>query len=376
MSDKLKTGTLTFHASYNFGSMLQAYALQQTLIDLGYANTIINLRTASQKGLYRRFSIRDSKGPKNFAHRALVRARYGRDLDLQYRRFGAFMENRMLLGPELSCEEEVRDAVCSFDALIAGSDQVWNPRCTDFDMSYFLPFQEVRKVAYAPSFGPLSSPAFPEGCRGMFSDLISDFDSLSVREEESAGLVESLCGRKPAVMPDPSMLLSPAQWDSITSAEPLVRGRYLFLYSPHKYGGAFSQAAESLARTHSLKIVVCNYGKLGFDLPSGAECHMDAGPEEFLNLVKNATLVLGSSFHAVAFSLIFKRPFLAFEGEKDSRIRNVLSIFGMEDRTLSLDTLAVRGASALDFDGSRIDGMLESQAALGRSYLKTSLGDA
>ena len=50
----INTATITYHASHNYGSMLQAYALQQTLLGLGYSNRIINLRTTRQKEMYSR----------------------------------------------------------------------------------------------------------------------------------------------------------------------------------------------------------------------------------------------------------------------------------------------------------------------------------
>ena len=45
----MKTATITFHAAHNYGSMLQAYALQQTILNLGHENVILNLRTDKQK---------------------------------------------------------------------------------------------------------------------------------------------------------------------------------------------------------------------------------------------------------------------------------------------------------------------------------------
>ena len=57
-----KTAIITFHASHNYGSMLQAYALQTTVESLGHSCDVINLRTDRQKDLYTVFTKR--KGVK------------------------------------------------------------------------------------------------------------------------------------------------------------------------------------------------------------------------------------------------------------------------------------------------------------------------
>lgn len=134
----MKTATLTFHASHNYGSMLQAYALQQILYNLGVENEIINLRTDIQKGLIPpqlQWCHPCSSLVKLLRHPIRSIA-----LQRKYHRFEKFLVEQLHLTPELSSKKEVEIYLSKheYDALIVGSDQIWNPACWDFDTSYLL----------------------------------------------------------------------------------------------------------------------------------------------------------------------------------------------------------------------------------------------
>ena len=376
MQDRIKTGTLTFHASYNYGSMLQAYALQCALRELGFDNEIVDFRSPAQRRLYRRFTPFNAHGFKHFLKKVYVRLRFGRALDRQYDRFSSFLAERMVKSPVCGSASEVERRVADYDVMICGSDQIWNTRCIDFDLLYLLPFENVGKVAYAPSFGPLSSSGMALDEEDKYREYLPQFDSLSSREDEGAQFIGNLCDRQASVVPDPSILVNRDSWDRLSGEEPLVKGRYLFIYSPRRYSDEFRQVAECIAARHSLKIVVSNYAPGGFLLPHNADCHMDAGPEQFLNLMKNAAFVLCSSFHAVVFSIIFHIPFLAMDGEKDSRIRSILSTYNLNSRTVSLSDVESKCAAALDMDVSDIDSILLCQRKMGLDYLEKSIENA
>ncbi len=376
MPDKIKTGTLSFHSSYNYGSMLQAYALQRALFELGYDNEIIDLRTPVQKKLYSRFSPFKSRGITNFLEKVFIKLRFGRALNLQYDRFSSFLASKMKKSIECTSQEDVEKSVSTYDVLISGGDQIWNSGCVDFDWSYLLPFEGVGKISYAPSFGPCFSNSLLADYLEIYRKHLLSYDSLSSREKDGVELINKICGRSATTVPDPVFLLDRAEWDNLYPEKPIVDGDYLLIYSPHRYGKDFRRTAEYLAAKHSLKVVVCNYAALAFDIPARSEFHLDTGPEQFLNLVKNAALVLCTSFHAVAFSILFKRPFLAIEGENDSRIWNVLETFHLESRTISIRSLERKSENALNMDFSGIDEILTSQKTIGINYLQNSLEHA
>ena len=55
-----KIGIITFHNSYNCGSMMQTYALQTILEKKGYNSEIINYYTEGQTQIYKTFFKPDS----------------------------------------------------------------------------------------------------------------------------------------------------------------------------------------------------------------------------------------------------------------------------------------------------------------------------
>ena len=47
-----KIGVITYHSAYNFGSVLQAYATQESIEKIGYSVEIVNYRMKSQIKYY------------------------------------------------------------------------------------------------------------------------------------------------------------------------------------------------------------------------------------------------------------------------------------------------------------------------------------
>ena len=87
-----KVGILTFHASHNYGSMLQAFALQQILKKLQYTPKIINLRTEKQKQMYSYFFDRKINSLNLFIKKFLLYP-YKKKLKVKYDIFEYFLNN-------------------------------------------------------------------------------------------------------------------------------------------------------------------------------------------------------------------------------------------------------------------------------------------
>ncbi len=151
-----KAAIITFHASHNYGSMLQACALQSTVENMGIDCDIINLRTERQRDLYTVFTHR--KGAK-YIIKNLSHFVYYKPLTQKYNNFENFISSNMKLTEnEYKTLEELQNADLQYDYYISGSDQIWNPVPADFYWSYYLPFvKNGKRIAYAPSFGQLSS---------------------------------------------------------------------------------------------------------------------------------------------------------------------------------------------------------------------------
>lgn len=325
----MNVGIITFHASHNYGSMLQAYALQQTVISLGHKCEIINFRTPRQKEIYR--NIFQKVGLKGKANLIFVPSAIFTDWK-KHQLFEKFLSEKLILSSnEYATNEELRNAGLDFDAYISGSDQIWNTICHDHDPAYFLDFvKQGRKIAYAPSMGPTPKTQVLPGLFASIRHLTDSYSAISVREDATAEHFCFITGRKPQVTLDPTLLLPPDIWAGLISDRPLRQKRYILLYAPFHPAEVFSYAKEISKREKLDIIVTQNDLRCHYLFNPHIKFRTVVGPLEFLKLVKNAALVISASFHAVAFSLMLGTQLYAVNGMDDARVSQLLSMTGLE----------------------------------------------
>lgn len=328
-------GILTFHAAHNYGSMLQNYALQQELIKMGYAPETINLRTTVQKEIYNFFEDFCQMQDKKHIARKIVFYPWKESLVKKYQLFEEFLAKELRLSAEINCYEDIK-TLHSYDAYIVGSDQCWNVDADDFDWSYFLDFvpTDSLRLSYAISMGPNPKKSFVEqACiEGKVANALRKFDGISVRDEDTMSIVKQITNSEVSVdiHVDPTMLLTKDEWERKIQKDPIVKGEYIFFYNPYWIANVFEQASK-LGKLMGMKVVVSLPNIIGlFKYPQFKNVFA-VGPWEFLNLVKNATYVIGRSFHLVVFSMIFQKKFIAVDAMGDSRIRQLLTDTCMED---------------------------------------------
>ncbi len=369
--DRKKTATITFHASHNYGSNLQAYALQQIILDLGCDNEIINLRTARQKDLYTVFTKR--KGVK-YIFKNLSHIVWYRPLKKAYDKFEDFINNRLKITKEYASEEELYNANLDYDIYIAGSDQIWNPVPADFDWSFYLTFvKEGKRVSYAPSFGQLSATG-DNDIRNRIADALKNFDRISVREQGAADNVKQLLGggRNPQIVLDPTLLLSKDRWMGMVKDEPrIVKKDYIFFYTlfadPERI-----KIVKRVSKTLGLPVVTSNFSNQ-YDVINPFIKHYEAGPLDFLTLVRDAKLVVVSSFHGTVFSTLLNVPFFAIDGMSDARISTLLKLTGLESREITISNVEEKCQQAytIDFDG--VNAKIEEARRQSMDFLKDCL---
>lgn len=331
-----RVGLMTCYMN-NFGACLQAYALQTVIKQEGNDCEIIQYTPvrALKKypfpikiALYVRNEIKGLKSEICSYENARSRSFY------KFRRhflsFGTKVYNKI---PQLYKD------IPNYDCFVTGSDQLWNPLIhgETNNKAYFLDFvpDEKKKIAYSPSIG---IKQIPDNCKEEFIRLVKKIDVLSVREASGQKIIKELSGRECRIVLDPTLLLTKKEWLSI-AAKPLYERPYIFcyLFSEREYIGKF---IEHVKKCLSLDIVVIPFTKREFE----SDCIKikNAGPQEFISLIANATLVITDSFHATAFSINMNVPFYSLmrnaENERNnmnSRIDNILTITGLEDRKIT-----------------------------------------
>jgi len=172
----MKTGTLTFHSPNNNGSFLQAYALQTVLNNLGYENEILDYYSNDQ---VRQYSIyRAPSGLGDIVRNAISLLHYEK-LNRRYNGFQQLRKEHLLLSKHYDTIQDVLAVINDYDAIICGSDQIWNTCARDFSDIYLLPGIAKKKITYAVSCGSHIEDVDQE----LVIKYAKDFKALSVREE-------------------------------------------------------------------------------------------------------------------------------------------------------------------------------------------------
>ena len=294
-----RAGIITFLHNNNFGSALQAYALQRTVRELGtecvhldyrpdHAEKIRNLLMSGNspklilEGIRKREVMADQSGAR-----------------LKSEAIPAFYEKSMQLSAPCRNRQELREAGRDCDLLLCGSDQIWNP--VWLNPAYFLTFADPGKpkIAYAASLGVSCLPK--EAKIRKIRRWTEGFRAISVREQEGADLLEQMTGRKADVMPDPVCLLSAEEWDSIAGSVP-AGDPYLLCYFIGENPGYWDRV-RALQRETGLRVLVLPVTAGSYR--SGYELLDGAGPEDFLAAVREAAVFCTDSFHGLVFGTIF-----------------------------------------------------------------------
>ena len=286
----MKIGIITFHASFNYGSMLQAWALQTFLEKQGHEVKIINYRQKSQKtGYDKPITFSSLPNVKRSVKRILLAPATIGSLYRKWNLFDRFMQRWLNLTEEYNTLDELKQAHFGLDVLITGSDQIWNTTVFDFSEVYFGTFVDgnTMKIAYAPSMGPT-----PESQDVAYlKKLLNGYKAVSVREERTRNFLEdnSICGNVCVVL-DPTMLLDAADYNVLYDKKPLIDGQYVFYYTPG-FGPRheFLREAAYIGKQLGLPVVCDNCytpGALrGYD---NVHPHVATGPAEFLNLLQSS----------------------------------------------------------------------------------------
>ena len=338
---KMRIGILTLSSSDNCGSLLQTYALQKKLSDLGYENVeVIDFQSEISKKAYDIF-------PKDIylqPRKLLLSILNYKKLKKQKDDYNLFRKKQLVLSKEkYATVEDMKKLKEHYDVVVCGSDQVWNVCMYDFSEAFFLPdVTGVKKVAYAASLGGKSFKNYKD--IEKLKKWLGDFDKISVRESAGKGEVRSFYDGEVDVLADPTLLLEQEEWIKVAGSKRLVEEDYIFYYS-WSYSdkdliSKVQKIAENLGKPvyviNASKWLIHSYKQYGFHL-----CE-EGGPYAFTNLMYYADLVFVESLHGTIFSTIYQKNFWYLNGCRDGSIdqRNnyFLNLLGMSDRIIGIDT--------------------------------------
>ena len=338
-SNITKVAVMTFHMASNYGAMLQAYALQKTIDNMeGVECEILDYRQHfiyKRDGIYR-FNelILDSgalKGSARFIWRHLE-GRY-RNITSAQKKFDDFLRNDQECSQKVYFKKEKLKKT-SYDVVVFGSDQIWNPNLIGgFSPEYLGGGFDTNKtslVAYAASCG---TGHLPEEYQNQYIYYLRRFSAISVREKSLANTLNEDWHISVQTTLDPVLLAKPAIWEPlIKQAEIHVNEPYLLIYS-FDAGDEIYKVALKVAQVKHLKPIAICYKKQ--NISPEIEQILDCGPKDFLSLISHAEFVCTTSFHGLAFSILFGKQFYCMPHPLvGQRERDLIDLLGLNDRFL------------------------------------------
>ena len=340
----MKIGIMTFHASLNCGSMLQAYALQHVLeTKFGADVEIINYSNLGQRNYYALWDWYPKPqivkaNIKSIPHYALInRVRADHE---EFARKNFNIKTKLL-----KWRHQLNGIDEKFDIVIAGGDQVWNVRCRDADIAYFLSFvKKAKKVAYSPSLGARNINKFALNPK-MYADLIKDFDYLSVRENNGQKWLKELTGLDIPLIADPTLLMTSEEWKDCIPLEKIDE-EFILFYAFSYSNLEINRIMEKVIQKTGMPIYIIEGKSWAINRLDqyGIKLWKQGGPIGFLTLLNSAKLVLVQSFHGIVFSALFHKTFWSLRNNKiinhdDDRARVILNQTGLEGRAVTYSEL-------------------------------------
>ena len=343
-----KAGILTFLHNDNYGSSLQAYALQRVIREMGYEAEHIDYRPDRTEKI--RNMITSGNSPKlileGIRKRSVKAGQAG--ARAKNRAIPAFYEREMKLSPVCRNRGELKKISRKYDLLICGSDQIWNP--VWLNPAYFLDFAEngQKKLAYAPSLGVRELRDNRK--RKKINRLTEDFETLSAREAEGAALLREITGREADVLPDPVCLLSRENWSALADKadeSSLCSPKSLVCYFIGENPAYWTRVRELEKETglpvRVIPVTAESYAS-GYPLLDGI------GPEGFLQAIRDAECFCTDSFHGLVFGTIFgvrTEPLKRYREDdpesKNSRVEHFLR----ETQRFSMEEIRMKGINWL-----------------------------
>lgn len=324
----MKIGILTFHRALNYGAVLQAYALYEFLVDMGFDVEIIDYRNQSFEDVYYSFKVnlRHLQQFKNQKFKSMLR----RCLEVFYLRLlRQKFENLLYNKKSTPVTEKVwKETISKYDMIITGSDQVWNKELTNNDMIYFLRgVPKAKRLSFAASVGAFDIVNDEEALKEL-----KEYSFLSFRETETLEKLQDIVKKECRVHMDPVFLLGKEKWKKIMKL-PNMEKNYVLIFSMNKLPKLVDYAKD-YAEKHGIMKVYHLSPALRRARRKNVRQIWFASPEEFLGWFNRAEYIFTDSFHGCAFSIIFGKPFYVDINRtigSSNRILNLLHYFECEE---------------------------------------------
>lgn len=329
----MNVGILTFHDEVNYGSLLQALAMQTVLQGLGHKPVIIDRRnSAEQRRIYGILHCHSLKVWLGWFASCVFGCGAFSQFVREWRSRRFIAKYLRLTDYHFVTIEEAPQKL-GVSVVTVGSDQVWHP--TDKQLPIYLMgwVNDVKKIAYSASFGVNELP-FNE--KPMYKAALASYKAIGLRELQGVDIVSEL-GIKATHVVDPTLLLNRTSWLEILGLTLCKSAtRHVFAYFLAENYGEYVDVIDRLVASSDVMVhlYVQDYVT---SIPSSNECIMRylrykrsmrkknikvcgaAGPLQFVRDIATADCVITNSFHALMFAIIFRKNVRVVESSHPRR---------------------------------------------------------
>lgn len=365
----MKIGILTFHNALNQGAVLQAYALQTYIEKLGHEVEFIDYHPCHHYSLKKDF-LAKSWAMMTYKWQNVYNG-------IKYTRRNNFSKVLHISPTRYTSFQELKSNPPQYDLYICGSDQIWHfpKQLNPVYLMDFLP-NGAKMISYAASIGQNFPP--PDTVPVLRLSL-SRYKGLSLREDKA---VDYMCSifhgqREICQSVDPTLLLSSSEYDNI-SEHITINNEYIATYILSLMeSGHYDVICKA---TDTLQAEIIN-------LRNPDTCSVLKGyknkivtPYQWLSYIKGAKAVICSSFHAVAFSLLFHKPFILIQPESlrekggNLRVMSLLKPLGLCSHCIyNADESNVEQLLNEKIDWRKVDETIASMVESSKEYLNSYL---
>lgn len=364
-----KIGIITFHDVLNYGATLQAYALCTALRNWGYEADVINYlnpKMGNERSIW--YQVKHIDNPVD---KVLSVLRVPQRRKMQ-KVFDAFIAEKMYIsGPRILNPLQLRELSSRYDAIISGSDQVFNYIGTGEDFGFYLEdiFPSVKRIAYAPSFGLTN---IDQAHTQRVGQCLRRFNALSAREVTGKELINAMIGLEVPVVVDPTFLLNNRQWKemSITSK---VSSPYVLLYS----FGSTELEGVALQKAKSIGGKVINVNRPLPSLSGDIVNVVAPSPSEFIGLIDAAYYVVTNSFHGMALSINMHKQFTVFVNNYSNSANTNPRFHSLAEKLNLQKQIRVKGESLSDniIDYDKVQSKLDEWILASKLYLENAINE-
>jgi hypothetical protein len=413
----MKIKLVTFAPHPNFGTCLQSYALNYVLRKMGHnvefiyngrENPPLSFKQYIIKGIKKiikhfipeekRLRIKESIKPKssrpslhvlslphhpilNLANRIFQKDIWyenKKHTNLQWRKVYKFtFEDNNFCMKRIYTHKQYNEVTDDADLFITGSDQIWNPYCGGYNPMMFLEFAgNTKRVAYSSS---ISQPEIPIEIKERMKNALSKFTHIAVREQRSVELLNQLLNRNDVkLVVDPTYLLSATEWEEFGEKAVLefpLPEKYIFCYFVgDKRKDVYEEMVQQVKLYTGINEVItleCYNREYAY---GNGRLYKDAGPYEWVYLLRHASYICMDSFHATVFALKFQKEFVHVMknekneiGSQNTRMHDILNRYSIAYKNYN-DVTDTRWQQIIDY--KKVNPIINAEIEDSMKFLK------